>query len=322
MSKKASRFLKWSTDLGKDPNRRPGDRIRFKRPVVRETVIPRSKGSLGELGDIMPSTIKSNTKFDSKKDIGPKPNMDRVCKFIDARDKLVQTERNSIRPLPRKPTLRRKPVHSLRRKRAQLDYPKVVGEPSIYNDSSYVARRSYAQRYANKNKKRPTKAEVEMAKVLKTLKIDFIDQWAFEGKWILDFYLPKWKVGIEVDGPIHHRAAQKKKDKLKSAACSKHGIKLIRFKNSDLYSDLGYVNFRLSRYSNLPKASSTSSKYGPSTRKPPVKVSTNRKPAPSPNKSVVKFAEHQQAVSYMKNNGGSVVKSAESNGWLVKPPKT
>jgi hypothetical protein len=51
MSKKASRFLKWSTYLGKDPNSRPGDRIRFKRPVVRETAIPRSKGSLGKLGD-------------------------------------------------------------------------------------------------------------------------------------------------------------------------------------------------------------------------------------------------------------------------------
>ncbi len=59
------------------------------------------------------------------------------------------------------------------------------------------------------------------------------------GQYILDFYCPAYKLGIEVDGDSHFQ--DNNADKLKAEYIKKHGIELIRFTNTEIYNSLEYV---------------------------------------------------------------------------------
>ncbi len=49
--------------------------------------------------------------------------------------------------------------------------------------------------------------------------------------FIIDFYCPKVKLGIEVDGEVHFTAESKNYDEKRSGFLSDFGIETIRFKN-------------------------------------------------------------------------------------------
>lgn len=50
--------------------------------------------------------------------------------------------------------------------------------------------------------------------------------------FIVDFYIPKLKLIIEIDGEIHNK--QKEYDKERTILLNKYNIKLIRIKNKDI----------------------------------------------------------------------------------------
>ena len=61
------------------------------------------------------------------------------------------------------------------------------------------------------------------------------------GKYILDFYCHKYRLSIEVDGGIHCDTEQKKYDKFRTQELERCEIKELRFKNSEIISDLELV---------------------------------------------------------------------------------
>lgn len=92
-------------------------------------------------------------------------------------------------------------------------------------------------KYSKELRKNPTKAESIVRKYLKEKKVKHIFQKGFLIPFhrIVDFYIPKKKIIIEIDGPIH--LLTKDKDTNKDKAFKKHrNFKTIRITNEQVYS--------------------------------------------------------------------------------------
>ena len=64
--------------------------------------------------------------------------------------------------------------------------------------------------------------------------------------FILDFYCPSIKLGIEIDGKIHLK--QRDYDKARQRVIEEKGIKLIRFTNDDVINNPGGVLTSINKY--------------------------------------------------------------------------
>ncbi len=58
------------------------------------------------------------------------------------------------------------------------------------------------------------------------------------GPYILDFYCPKKKLAIEVDGSQHYEKENKEYDQTRTEFLSKQNIKVLRFTNLDILNYL------------------------------------------------------------------------------------
>jgi very-short-patch-repair endonuclease len=56
-------------------------------------------------------------------------------------------------------------------------------------------------------------------------------------RYIADFYCPKVKLAIELDGGIHDRPEQQAKDKIRDATIKTHGVTILRFRNEEVTED-------------------------------------------------------------------------------------
>ncbi|MBO6535246.1 MAG: endonuclease domain-containing protein [Balneolaceae bacterium] len=65
------------------------------------------------------------------------------------------------------------------------------------------------------------------------------------GPYILDFYIPKIRLAIEVDGGIHLKPEVKEKDINKDAFLNENGIRVIRFTNDDVLNKTASVLFEI-----------------------------------------------------------------------------
>lgn len=84
-----------------------------------------------------------------------------------------------------------------------------------------------------------TKWEVRLWNDLKGKKMFGIKvrhQYVIEN-FILDFYCPKLKLAIEVDGDVHHFRKKQVLDSKKDKLLKNEGIKLVRLNNHDLEED-------------------------------------------------------------------------------------
>ena len=61
------------------------------------------------------------------------------------------------------------------------------------------------------------------------------------GDYIIDFYCPKLKLVIEVDGTTHLENKDKVYDKKRTEELEKLGIKILRFWNNDILDGLAEV---------------------------------------------------------------------------------
>ncbi|BFU59595.1 MULTISPECIES: endonuclease domain-containing protein [Rodentibacter] len=59
--------------------------------------------------------------------------------------------------------------------------------------------------------------------------------------YIVDFYCPKAKLVIELDGSQHNQPDQREKDILRDQELASLGIKVLRFPNSMIFNDLEKV---------------------------------------------------------------------------------
>lgn len=61
------------------------------------------------------------------------------------------------------------------------------------------------------------------------------------GEYVVDFYCPKLKLAIEVDGEIHDIKEVLEYDKIREVFINGLGIKIIRFKNNEIAEELENV---------------------------------------------------------------------------------
>jgi len=60
--------------------------------------------------------------------------------------------------------------------------------------------------------------------------------------YILDFYCPAHKIGIEADGKQHYDNNGKRRDEARTRTLSKYGIRVIRFSDLDILNNIEAVS--------------------------------------------------------------------------------
>ncbi len=96
---------------------------------------------------------------------------------------------------------------------------------------------------ARELRKKQTPSETKLWQVLrnrKLLNLKFHRQYIIAG-FILDFYCPALKLGIEVDGGIHNLKENKIYDLAREKIINEHGVKIIRFTDQDIEQNLPTV---------------------------------------------------------------------------------
>jgi very-short-patch-repair endonuclease len=74
----------------------------------------------------------------------------------------------------------------------------------------------------------------------KQLGFRFLRQFSI-GRFVVDFYCPEKKIAIEIDGVTHCTDIEISKDLVKENYIKNLGLELFRFKNSEIYNDMGLV---------------------------------------------------------------------------------
>jgi very-short-patch-repair endonuclease len=101
-------------------------------------------------------------------------------------------------------------------------------------------------KFARNMRKNPTKAEALLWSKLKAKKTGykFTRQKVILG-WIVDFYCPKVRLVVEVDGKYHELELQKKKDNLRDLVMSEHGFSILRVTNRCVMGNVNDVAMRI-----------------------------------------------------------------------------
>jgi very-short-patch-repair endonuclease len=97
------------------------------------------------------------------------------------------------------------------------------------------------ERVAEARREDPTRAERALEAILNglaggALAGEFRREWVC-GEWILDFYFPGVRLGIEVDGGYHRSTRQLSRDLAKTAGLEAAGVTLVRFSNEEVFGD-------------------------------------------------------------------------------------
>ncbi len=61
------------------------------------------------------------------------------------------------------------------------------------------------------------------------------------GDHIVDFYCPKAKLIVEIDGGQHYEISNEKKDKIRDRGFKSSGLKVLRFQNIDILKNINSV---------------------------------------------------------------------------------
>ena len=61
------------------------------------------------------------------------------------------------------------------------------------------------------------------------------------GNYIVDFYCPKAKLVVEIDGGQHYTEEGIKKDSLRDTYMKSHGLKVLRFSDAEVLKDIEAV---------------------------------------------------------------------------------
>ena len=92
-------------------------------------------------------------------------------------------------------------------------------------------------------RKNQTEAEKRLWGILKNRQLNnmkFRRQFSV-GKYILDFYCPEISLGIEADGGQHYYDEGRQNDEIRTSELSELGIKIIRFSNRDILTNINGV---------------------------------------------------------------------------------
>ena len=98
----------------------------------------------------------------------------------------------------------------------------------------------YLKDLRRQNRKNLTPAEAELWKHLQGSKLDgrkFRRQHSI-GNYILDFYCPQEKLGLELDGKVHFTDNAFEADTVRTEYLNSLNIKVIRFENKEVFEQL------------------------------------------------------------------------------------
>ena len=95
---------------------------------------------------------------------------------------------------------------------------------------------------AAERREHSTRAERALAAILSGLNDGALDgrfrrEWVCGGRWIVDFYFPEVRLGIEVDGGYHRSTAQKGWDLFKESGLQSAGVTVLRLTNEEVFGD-------------------------------------------------------------------------------------
>ncbi len=114
-------------------------------------------------------------------------------------------------------------------KQLRREYIKEEGKKIFISPSQ-----KYLEKYANDNRKHKTQEEIKTESILIQKNIEFETQKPIildNIPMILDFYIPKLKLVIEVDGGYHKMSKQQIKDKKRDKTLQKYGYSVMRIPN-------------------------------------------------------------------------------------------
>jgi very-short-patch-repair endonuclease len=106
----------------------------------------------------------------------------------------------------------------------------------IYNRKSQTAKRRVLRRSMSK-------AEVLLWTHLsrrQVLGYKFRRQYGVD-QFVIDFYCPRLKLAVEIDGPSHVQGGADEYDKFRQSYIEALGIRFLRFRNDEVYEDLDGV---------------------------------------------------------------------------------
>jgi very-short-patch-repair endonuclease len=61
------------------------------------------------------------------------------------------------------------------------------------------------------------------------------------GEYILDFYAPEYRLGIEADGGQHYGSKGQQRDETRGRDLSKSGVEILRFSDHDILNNIDGV---------------------------------------------------------------------------------
>jgi very-short-patch-repair endonuclease len=95
-------------------------------------------------------------------------------------------------------------------------------------------------------RKDETKSESILWSYLRNKKLGFrfVRQFSVDN-YVLDFYCPQKKLGIEIEGGIHQRRENRVYDKYRKRYLEAYRVKIIRFKNKEVISQIDEVLGRI-----------------------------------------------------------------------------
>ena len=142
---------------------------------------------------------------------------------------------------------KKKKSHTASNSKRQLPTARIIGE---YRSNHHSFTKSHIEKFADYRRANPTQAEAEFARFLcglndGVLKGQFVREHIISGKWIVDFFFPKIRLAVEIDGSIHLSGIQKKKDRLKDLDAARFDITVLRVTNSEVAGDKSKLTNKL-----------------------------------------------------------------------------
>jgi len=67
------------------------------------------------------------------------------------------------------------------------------------------------------------------------------------GGYILDFYSPEYRLGIEADGGGHYLDKGRQRDELRTRALNKLGVEIVRFSDRDILTNIEGIYERIKK---------------------------------------------------------------------------
>jgi very-short-patch-repair endonuclease len=125
----------------------------------------------------------------------------------------------------------------------------------VSRNTSHVVRQA-----AREMRKNPTPAEKALWRVLRDRAVNglrFRRQHTMDGL-VLDFYCPEVRLCVELDGGVHDSGDQRERDAARTAHLQARDIRVLRFRNEEVLSDMRSVLTRIAKTAAEPVRASAS----------------------------------------------------------------